>query len=205
MADKNYNKEIKKINSEIENNLFEFNKKNDHDEKINGLLNSLNNVNKTYTDVTGKNVIEFLTSIELNGNSNNTNGIKKVSKEETIEDTLKNSMGNICFSDEKQRFLRYDDYRLIDSYIPELSKCLDLYRDCILSPDDITKKSLNYYYNDKSITDNNQNNIIQKNVRFLDEEYNISSDSKNNIRNALLDGDLFTIILDFNKEFSKIL
>jgi len=199
-------KEIDKINNNMERLLFDFNKKYQHDENINELNKKLNDINKKYKNITGNNVIEFLTSIELNNMRDSKNRVpintNNVSK--NIQQLMQDSMTSIYFNDEKERLMRYDDYRLIDAYIPELAKCLDIYRDCILSPDDVTKRSLNYYYKD-SLVSEQETKMISKNLLFLDKEYRISKDIKNQIREALLLGDLFTIILDINKETEKML
>ena len=45
------------------------------------------------------------------------------------------------FSDvDTKRINRYNDYRVIDEYIPELAMSVDVLRDSILSPDDFSKK-----------------------------------------------------------------
>lgn len=199
----NYQNQIDKLDTSIEKVMFDFNKKYKHDKEIEELSNRLNELNQKYRNITGSNIIEFLNSIEMN-NSSASSKIPVETRVKNIQQLLQDSVGSLYFADEKQRFLRYEDYRLIDAYIPEISKCLDLYRDCILSPDDVTKKSLNYYYKDKTINEQ-ENEIVSKNLKFLDKEYNISKEIKNQIREALLLGDLFTIILDINEETEKLL
>lgn len=208
----NYIKQLQSTDDKIEKTLFgadvNLSKKTD---RINDLLDSLNDVNSKYRKVTGQNLIEFLTSIEFNAvNKNRKDKFVAKKTRDNIENRLKDAMGSIYFADEKVRFSRYEDYRLIDAYIPELAKCIDLYRDCIMSPDDVTKKSLNYYHNDTLLSASNSDNNslldnIRRNINFLDTEYKLSKEAKANIRESLLLGDLFTIILDIREATAGVL
>lgn len=212
---KNFLDRLRKIDNNLEKEIYDtdanFNSK---EKKIDELLKDLGNINQKYTKSSGKNLLEFLTTVEMNPKgefSPRTKG--NIKTKENIENKLKEAMSSIYFEDEKQRFSRYEDYRLIDAYISQLAKVLDLFRDCIMSPDDITKKSLNYYFSDILLSGGNSNsedketaiNTIRKNIEYLDREYNISRDCKENIREALKLGDLFTIILDIREATGELL
>lgn len=168
-------------------------------------------INNKFRPIIGGNPIEFLNKMELDNNMNNNmpsdkSKSKKSSRLKKLEYMLKNSNGEF-FLEEKDRFFRYEDYRLIDAYIPEVSKCLDLFRDCILSPDDLTKRSLNYYYNDISLSndDNPENKFIVNNMETLEKIYNIKKVIRTDIREACELGDLFYLLMPYKKGFTKIL
>ena len=169
----------------------------------------LEKINNKFKPIIGSNPMEFLNRIELDNKSNDPNEKQKHGKSgrmKKLEYMLKNSNGEF-FLEEKDRFFRYEDYRLIDSYIPEVSKCLDLFRDCILSPDDLTKRSLNYYYNNSSISNdaNPENKYILSNIEQLEKTYNIKKIIRTDIREACQLGDLFYLLMPYKVGFTKIL
>ena len=198
--------QIKEQNKKINRKLFNTSEKNE--ETISKLSKMLAGINNNRSANTNGNILEFFTNIELNnhiksGNSKNT--FDKNSIYKNIEENIKNSMQNFDFEDEKQRFRRYEDYRLVDSYIPELADCLDLYRDSILSPDDITKKSVNYIYNSEDISTNNDLTEFRNNLTSIEKKYKLLKVIKEETRNGLRDGDIFVIIIPLSEAFDKIL
>lgn len=173
------------------------------------LEKKLENINNKYKPIIGSNPMEFLNRIELDNKSSDPsekNNVKgKNSRIKKLESLLKNSNGEF-FLEEKDRFFRYEDYRLIDAYIPEVSKCLDLFRDCILSPDDLTKRSLNYYYSGENIdnTDDRDNKFLKSNLDKLEELYDLKKTIRTDIREGCCIGDLFYIIMPYNTGFTKV-
>lgn len=203
-ANKLFN-DIKRINRNINKELYNAPNLKDNSEIIDNIEKDLSQLNNEYTKVTGQNIIEFFTKVEHNkiGSDNKEITSPKINKER-IEDMLSQSGLSEIFLSEKDRFLRYDDYLLIDSYIPELAKTLDLYRDSILSPDDVTKQSLNFYYKNASI-DSADNESIKKNIKYIDNKYKISKKAKGLIRDSLLYGDQFVAILKVDDEINSMI
>ena len=115
--------------------------------------------------------------------------------------------GDFGMGDTK-RINRYNDYRVIDEYIPEMSTSLDVLRDSILSPDDFTKQSAFYIYDDGSAdkTLNEQDRVVfESKIEELDEKFGLSQFIKESSRDTLLLGDDFTIVRPIKDEFLKVL
>lgn len=211
IADK-LNIENRNINSTLfggyENSINQIN--NTENDPTMALEKRLEDINNKYKPIIGGNPMEFLNRIEMDNKSNDPNEKAKFNGKngriKKLESLLKNSNGEF-FLEEKDRFFKYEDYRLIDSYIPEVSKCLDLFRDCILSPDDITKKSLNYYYDDSSIStgENSEYKYIISNLDQLEKTYDLKKIIRTDIREACELGDLFYLLMPYNVGFTKIL
>ena len=66
---------------------------------------------------------------------------------------------------------RYEDYKLVECYIPEISYCLDLMRDSIVSPDDVTKESMNVEYLEKPIDEISSDEA--KNYRLMEKKFKL--------------------------------
>jgi hypothetical protein len=175
------------------------------------LEKKLETINNKFKPIIGGNPMEFLNRIEMDNKTSNNNPADKNKNNgkngriKKLENMLKNSNGEF-FLEEKDRFFKYEDYRLIDSYIPEVSKCLDLFRDCILSPDDLTKRSLNYYYNGVSIegNENPENKFINSNLELLEKTYDLKKIIRTDIREACQLGDLFYLLMPYEVGFTKI-
>lgn len=168
----------------------------------------LENINNKFKPIIGSNPMEFLNRVEMDNKSSNPNEKTpkgKNSRIKKLKSLLKNSNGEF-FLEEKDRFFRYEDYRLIDSYIPEVSKCLDLFRDCILSPDDLTKRSLNYFYNDIAINfdKESENRYIKNNLENLEKIYDLKKVIRTDIREGCKLGDIFYLIMPYKTGFTKI-
>lgn len=217
---------VSKQQQEIKDNLIT------QDQNINAALfggyeNTINQINNTENDPTlalekrleainnkykptiGANPMEFLNRIEMDNKSNDPaekakfNG--KNGRIKKLESLLKNSNGEF-FLEEKDRFFKYEDFRLIDAYIPEVSKCLDLFRDCILSPDDLTKRSLNYFYDDTNISseEDSETKYIFNNLQELEKLYDLKKIIRTDIREGCQLGDLFYLLMPYNIGFTKI-
>lgn len=206
---KDINKDNKNINSQLfggidtTNNDFNDTSK---DPQL-ALEQKLKNINNKYKEVTGSNIMEFFNKQELNNASSDDNNAssKNNRNKNKMDQILRNSNGEF-FLEEKDRFFRYEDYRLIDSYIPEVSKCIDLYRDCILSPDDLTKKSLEFFYDEISLSgDKEETEFIVSNLNQLKKTYKLEKKFKNDLREVLLLGDLFYLVMPYETGFNKIL
>lgn len=202
------NKENRNINSGLFGSLTktadEIDNSPDNDQFM-LLKNKLEDVSAKYRGTTGSNPMEFFNRIELDSMSKENlinkeyKGSDKIAK--NIDAIIRNSSGEF-FVEEKDRFFRYEDYRLLDSYITEVSKCIDLYRDCILSPDDITKKAISFFYDNVKIEEENN---IKENLDLIKKRYDIEKKFKNDLREGLLLGDLFWLIMPYQVGFSKIL
>ena len=206
----NFDKLFSNNDLKINQNLFNFEERiNDKDEEnLEKIVNSLSNINNRYKRVTGTNVIEFLTRLEFNNKASILGGNRKLSAKEmklNLEEALQNSFGSMFLGSERERFLKYEDYRLIDAYIPEVAKCLTVYKDCIISPDDITKKALPYYFKDKVLDLNKHDDTLNKNLAELEKTYKLNKKIPVWIRESLLLGDLFIIIMDYNQAFERVL
>lgn len=206
MAENKEDHVFEKQDHDIDAEIYGSSEKIQEIERVNDLKNKISSVTRKYTNVAGKNIIELMSSLEINNKNKsnnyrgNFNGKNKEEIKKSIEDKLVENINSTYFTDERQRFLRYEDYRLIDAYIPELAKCLDLFRDAILSPDDVTKQSLNYSYDSDIASE-----TVIKNIENLIAIYNLNKEVKEDIREALKLGDLFTIILNVGEEISKFL
>ena len=215
---KNLNKEDEVINSTLfggYTNDSEMEKNTDEDD-IKTLEKKLNNINNKYKETTGNLPMEFFNRIEMdkeNDNSLNSHMPNKQTNNrlKKLESLIRNSNGEF-FLEEKDRFFRYEDYRLIDAYIPEVSKCLDLFRDCIFSPDDLTKKSITFFYEDTNLfsdEDNIENETqfdsLRNNLKILTKKYKLEKRFKADTREACMLGDLFYLLMPYNVGFTKIL
>jgi hypothetical protein len=199
-------KKIDKIEQDIANELFGVDKKDDFNSDIKGIEDSLNKINKGYKKFTGGNLIEFLSKMEFNNNNNaltvNSGKNKKLDKGQ-IEKVLSKENISQLIDFEKDRIGRYNDYNLIYSYIPELASCVNVFRDCILSPDDLTKSSLTPFYG--STVNSETNKDIIRNITKLIEKYDLNIKGNNIIRKSLTLGDYFVAVLRYDDEFNKML
>lgn len=208
------NQENKNINSALfggyENTIDHIN--NSENDPTAALQQKLDKISTKFKSTVSTNPMDFLNRSEMNKASdtkstNNSNKLQSNKRIKQLESMLKNSNGEF-FLEEKDRFFRYEDYRLIDSYIPEVSKCLDMIRDCILSPDDITKKDLCFFYNDQNLllADNTSDyRFVKGNIDSINKLYEFEKVVKNDIREACQLGDLFYLLMPYNTGFSKIL
>lgn len=177
------------------------------DQELKEIQNKINQLNQSYRSFVNGNIIEFMTSVEFSNDKYDNSNKKKNSKEGTKENIQKffetqNIADLTAF--EKERAARYDDYKVIYSYIPQLAACIKVYTNCIISPDDFTKSSINFLYKD-TIISKNSDDIISKNIKTLITKYQIEDKLKEYIKDTLVLGDTFIAILDYNQEINKYL
>ena len=109
------------------------------------------------------------------------------------------------FSDvDTKRINRYNDYRVIDEYIPELAMSVDVLRDSILSPDDFSKKDAFFRYDDGGASKEDRT-IFEEKIKELSKKFDIEQYIKDSAREALLLGDDFTIVRPIREEFTHLL
>lgn len=184
-------------------------------QRIRDLEQKVGSISSSYNSSIGTtNTMEFLTQVmlsrnELQGmyiNQRNPDGTlpKGSSAKDQMQGILNTGNAMSLFAQEKNRIDQYSDYVIADAYIPVVSRCLDLYRDCIMSPDDVSKESCNIIYSD---TTANKNLIEKFNTDIADmkEKFDIDSEFKTWIRTGLLKGDTFVGVLDIDEELNKII
>lgn len=169
------------------------------------------NISTNYKNITKTpNMVEFLTQFDLNDtatrNLKNSSSSSKLRKKtnDNINKLLEQNNISAFITEERDRIERYNDYRIIDAYIPQISRCMDLYRDCILAPDDITKKSINLDYNDTNIP-NDDLSKIEDNIKNMKDEFKLDKKSKQWIRNSLVTGDCFVAVLKLDEEINRMM
>lgn len=212
MANSSKLKSMENLDNSIDTLLHDVDKKDLKKRKeIEEIRKKVAEVNTVTNGVTkSNNAIEFLTQIALNDKYKNSRGSEfkgnKLKKQTTdsINKLLEQNNISAFLTEERDRIERYRDYRVIDAYIPQVSRCIDLYRDSILSPDDITKNSLNIDYSDENISEDSKNKIEQ-NIRELKEKFRINKKAKQWLRDGLVDGDTFVAVLKIDEEINKML
>ena len=179
--------------------------------ELENIRKKVSEVNENSNNVTkSQNVIEFLTQVALNDKSSSSRAILKKDNKlrkqtsDNINKLLEQNNITAFLTEERDRIERYKDYRLIDAYIPQISRCMDLYRDSILAPDDFTKKSINIIYDDENINDDNKAKI-EGNIRELKEKFRFDKKAKQWLRDGLVDGDTFVSVLKIDEEMNKML
>lgn len=120
-----------------------------------------------------------------------------------LKDNMAAIFNGAAFEGDNDRFTRYGDYRTIDKYISEVAVSLDVLRDSILSPDDISKKSVIYHYDGE--LDSAARNLFEENMRVIFDKYNLESYISEEIRDTLKLGDGFSIVSPMSVEFNKML
>ena len=200
---------IKKANDSIEKDLYDLEVGSiPNDIRENRIKNNLNNVKRSIAGNNNENeqMLSVLSNI-INGNHREKR--KLSSKESMVRMEKSRDMINEVFrtqeniSEDVERSARYSDYRIIDKYIPEITDSLDVLRDSIMSPDDISKKSLLYSYSGE--ISKKDRDIFEKNMKILFEKYDFETFVSDKIREALLLGDGFTIVDNLSTSFNKYL
>lgn len=144
-----------------------------------------------------KNSIENLNRMRLGTNKKNLSG------KAVLNDVIKSSKLSNLFELEKKRMDRYEDYKLVECYIPEISYCIDLIRDSIVSPDDVTKESIHVEYLEKPIDEISSDEA--KNFRLMEKKFRIETMFNNAIRDTLMLGDQFIATMKFDDEMNDML
>lgn len=201
-------KSIKNANQSLEKDIFGLE---NGDIKQDVRSNQVNNkINSIKTNITRGNSAEQVLSVMtdvINGNRRNN---KRLSSAENLSRMEKSrELINEVFrtqtdvTEDTERTARYTDYRLIDKYIPEITDSLDVLRDSIMSPDDISKKSVLYSYVGELSTADRE--LFESNMRKLFEKYDFETFISDKIRSTLLLGDGFTIVDKLSSTFTRYL
>lgn len=201
-------KSIKNTNQSLEKDIFGLE---NGDIKQDVRSNQVNNkINSIKTNITRGNSAEQVLSVMtdvINGNRRNN---KRLSSAENLSRMEKSrELINEVFrtqtdvTEDTERTARYTDYRLIDKYIPEITDSLDVLRDSIMSPDDISKKSVLYSYVGELSTADRE--LFESNMRKLFEKYDFETFISDKIRSTLLLGDGFTIVDKLSATFTRYL
>ncbi|QQO92792.1 portal vertex protein [Staphylococcus phage Madawaska] len=126
-------------------------------------------------------------------------------KKDFIKDFIEENIENQDFSSEIARVSRYDDYRIIDKFIPEISTSIDVFATSIIAPDDTSKLSLMYRYGDINNKNESENKEVLNELDRIVKKYNLDNLTYTSIRDGLLLGDVFYIIKDTKSDFEEIL
>lgn len=205
-------KKLTNLDNSIDGILYELDRKDIKKmDEIEELRTKVSELSTNYNSITkSPNMIEFLTQVALNDSSNaqrKTNSKNITLRKQTtdsINKLLEQSNVNAFLTEEKDRIERYNDYRIIDSYIPQVSRCMDLYRDCILAPDDLTKKSINIDYVDENLPQDDKGKI-EANIKELKEKFRFDKKSKQWIREGIVLGDCFVATLKIDEEINRMM
>lgn len=179
----------------------------DVEKKFSSINADVNNISLRYNgEKNNSNIIDFINSIDFNSELQNNNAGMSVTKKlnkDFINDMLNNQNAMDLFSIEKDRIDRYSDYRLLESYIPQVSLCLDVYTDCILSPDDFTKDSVSFKYAKGEVSEKSAE--VYRNIENLEKKYKLKEKYKMLTRDGLTLGDQFVAIFKLDKEINTML
>lgn len=201
-------KSIKTVNQSLEKDIFGLE---NGDIKQDVRSNQVNNrINSIKTNITRGNSSEQVLSVMTDVINGNRRSNKRLSSAENLSRMEKSrELINEVFrtqtdvTEDTERTARYTDYRLIDKYIPEITDSLDVLRDSIMSPDDISKKSVLYSYIGELSTADRE--LFESNMRKLFEKYDFETFISDKIRSTLLLGDGFTIVDKLSSTFTRYL
>lgn len=105
----------------------------------------------------------------------------------------------------KSRIDAYNNMRALKRKMPIIRRALMIFVDNILSPDDITKRSIQVVVNDDKVKDaNEQYTEVIKSFKDILKQLEIEDKADDIIFNTLLDGDRFTEIVDSKQELKRI-
>lgn len=201
-------KSIKTANQSLEKDIFGLeNGDIKQDVRSNQVDNKINSIK---TNITRGNSSEQVLSVMTDVINGNRRSNKRLSSAENLSRMEKSrELINEVFrtqtdvTEDTERTARYTDYRLIDKYIPEITDSLDVLRDSIMSPDDISKKSVLYSYIGELSTADRE--LFESNMRKLFEKYDFETFTSDKIRSTLLLGDGFTIVDKLSSTFTRYL
>lgn len=201
-------KSIKTANQSLEKDIFGLeNGDIKQDVRSNQVDSKINSIKTNITrGSSSEQVLSVMTDV-INGNRRSN---KRLSSAENLSRMEKSrELINEVFrtqtdvTEDTERTARYTDYRLIDKYIPEITDSLDVLRDSIMSPDDISKKSVLYSYIGELSTADRE--LFESNMRKLFEKYDFETFISDKIRSTLLLGDGFTIVDKLSSTFTRYL
>lgn len=202
------NRKLEKIEKDINIDLYgheEDDLKNLKD--IKEIKDRLEKVKINITNNKSGGILEFLSNLDYSKNKilmNRKDPSKKVNNKALI-DVLSKQKWDFLFNQEQERIRRYSDYRILYSYITDLSLCLDSYVDMIISPDEITNSSLNIHYKHRSINELSSENEVYSKIKKLISTYKLTKKSKKIIRDTAILGDNFVGVFRYDKEFRRLL
>lgn len=181
------------------------------DDERDKIKDVINKTNMRHNQIVGNGIIEFITSMiyEENISANkNKRDVNNASNSQHFENILNSSniteLTNI-FNNEKERVILYDEYESIVNFIPQVYQALDAMTDAILSPDDFSKKILNFLYDGSEDPTLDDQRRVLSNLEHLERVYKIEDKLKNVIFKSLYLGDSFVLVSSLKKEFNKIL
>jgi hypothetical protein len=198
----------------IARELFDIDKKDDFGKDQKEIQDAINNINLTANGSSGESLLDFYNIMRINSyndenKSKNMNAkaqqVKKAENRHHVEEMLSRENVTRLLEYEKDRLQRYGDYELIYSYIPQMAEAINVFRDCILSPDDLTKSVLPVFYGKESVSTSNTKDDVIRNIYKLKEKYDLDIKAKTIIRKTLTNGDEFQAILRYDEEFNKML
>lgn len=201
-------KKNERLIQSIERDVYNIDKKDVKDvEKIDSMMKELH-ANPDISKYTGKNVLEFLGALGLAEKTNKENqslkSLKKGSGNRKIVNELFNNKNMMSlFELERKRIERYNDYRMVDLYIPEVSYCVQMIKDAVLSPDDITKEFVGVKIDGEDLEDSKS--IHAKNLNNMIKNFKLDNLMDNCTRDTCLLGDQFYAILKYKDEFEDML
>ncbi len=195
MADKL--KQAQKLDDEIKRDIYGVDS-----EKIVGLGDQRDRLSavleKFNTNVGNKegNLIELMASVAANPKGSN--NVKRTDQYNDTKRRIEKSLNsenlnylNQMMVTEKDRILKYQNYRMIHKMIPQISEAVKTIVDNIISPDDFTKTSLNISIPELSSEDAG---TFERNVKSLLKTYNIEEKLADYIERSLALGDLFVFV-----------
>jgi hypothetical protein len=220
----NYNTKFKKdmeiinvLDRETNNRIYGVNKDLIDSNKANNerVKDTINKVNKKYTQITGNNIIEFFnSSIYQNTKDDNKKSIKNKQEgnhrstdnfNKALESINNTGLLNNVFFQEKERIRLYSEYQSIEYYIPIVHQAIEAIADAIISPDDYSKEVFEKEYGDSHIVDDNTSKKVLDNLEIIENIYDIEGKAKKWIRESLIQGDKFVSVLRYKDEFDKLL
>lgn len=201
-------KSIKTANQSLEKDIFGLeNGDIKQDVRSNQVDNKINSIKTNITrGSSSEQVLSVMTDV-INGNRrsnkrlSSAENLSRMEKSRELINEVFRTQTNV--TEDTERTARYTDYRLIDKYIPEITDSLDVLRDSIMSPDDISKKSVLYSYIGELSTADRE--LFESNMRKLFEKYDFETFISDKIRSTLLLGDGFTIVDKLSSTFTRYL
>jgi len=192
---------LDKATDKLDNLLFDREKKFDVDVTVDKeyLDKKLQAVKK---EIMGDQNGDILTlTRELTNRSENRKKPEKnvINVNKIIEDESNmNVINNLIYS-EQERIMNYQKYKTLYDAIPEISEAISIMTDNIISPDDFTKNSLSYFYEDED----NAATIIN-NLKDLTDLYDIEDLAPEIIKNALTYGDEFIAVINLAERLTSL-
>jgi hypothetical protein len=206
---------LKSLGNDSDSYIFgtdgDFTRENDSD--LRQIKDTISGIRKNIKKNTGDDIIEFHNRVNFSSGEDKKKD--KVDNENGLVD-LDDLVGNPdnpiiqeIFFNESSRFDLYKNYDMIYEYIPQMAQALDTYVDNIISPDDFTKDVFNLFYDGKSINtvmeSDDDYSVVIKNLKEINERYNMEEKSSELIRDSLRLGDQFVAVLRLDEEINNIL